>query len=108
MKTFLSILLISFCIPAISQNIRLNAYSGYVFDDKVDSYYDANNYYNGKINGGYQWGVGLEYLANPHNGVEISYLRQKTHAPTTYLQTGQSGGVKTSNFDLSLNWIMLG
>jgi len=108
MKTILSILMLAFFIPAVSQNIRLNAYSGYVFDDKVDSYFDANNYYNGKIKGGYQWGVGLEYLASPQYGIEISYLLQSTTAPTTYLQSGQLGGVKTSNFDMKLNWIMLG
>ena len=108
MKTILSILMLAFVIPAVSQNIRLNLYSGYVFDDKVDSYYDAGNYYDGKIKGGYQWGVGLEYAAIPNMGIEISYLRQATNAPTTYLQTGQAGGVKTSNFDMNLNWIMLG
>ena len=108
MKAIFSILLICFLVPAMSQNLRLNLYSSYVFDDAVDSYYDANNYYNGKIKGGYQWGAGLEYLANPFYGLEVSYLHQSTTAPTTYLQSGIGGGVKTTDFDMNLNWIMLG
>lgn len=107
MKTILSILLLCLFIPAMSQNIRLNAYTNYVFDDRFDSYYDNNNYYEGKIKGGFQGGIGLEYIAGPHNGVELLYLHQKTTAPTTYLQTGQIGGVKTSILDLNANWIML-
>ena len=106
MKTFLSILLLCFFIPAMSQNVRLNAYANYVFDDGIDSYYDPNNYYEGKIKGGFQGGIGLEYVAGPHNGVELLYLHQSTTAPTTYLYPG-IGGVKTTNFDLKVDWIML-
>jgi hypothetical protein len=107
MKTILSILMLAFFIPALSQHTRLNGYAGYVFDDKVDSYYDVNNYYNGTIKGGFQWGVGLEYLAGQNNGIEVLYLHQSTTAPTTYIQSGQLGGVKTTNFDVNLDWIML-
>lgn len=107
MKTILSILLICFFIPAVSQKARLNGYAVYVFDDKFDSYYDVNNYYEGKFKGGLQWGVGLEYMAQAAQGIELLYLNQSTNAPTTYLQNGQIGGVKTTNFDVGFNWIML-
>lgn len=107
MKTILSILLICFFIPAVSQKARLNGYAVYVFDDKFDSYYDVNNYYEGKFKGGLQWGVGLEYMAQAAQGIELLYLNQSTNAPTTYLQGGQIGGVKTTNFDVGFNWIML-
>ena len=106
MKTFFSILCICFFIPAMSQKARLNGYATYVFDDNFDSYYDNTNYYEGKIKGGFQWGVGLEYMAKPSYGIEILYLNQQTTAPTTYVQPGFTG-VRTTNFDLSLNWIML-
>ena len=74
---------------------------------KFDSYYDVNNYYEGKFKGGLQWGVGLEYMAQAAQGIELLYLNQSTNAPTTYLQNGQIGGVKTTNFDVGFNWIML-
>jgi hypothetical protein len=48
----------------------------YVFDDKFDSYYSSSDYYNGKFKGGLQWGVGLEYMPTPMNGIELLYLNQ--------------------------------
>src|SRR5882672_5402724 len=87
-----------------SQNIHLNLYSAYVFPDKFDSYYDASDYYNGQIQGGYQWGGGLEYMVNPAYGIELLYYREDTKAPTYYWNNGE----KYSNLDLGINYIMLG
>jgi len=89
---------------ATAQKTRLNAYSAYVFDDKVDSYYDPGRYYNGTIKGGYQWGVGLEFMANKSKGIELKYLRQDTHAPMNYY----NNGAKNKDFGLSVNYILLG
>ena len=91
---------------AHAQEIRVNLYSAYVFDDKFDSYYDNSSYYEGKIKGGYQWGGGIEYMVQPEYGVEVLYLRQSTQAPTTY-STGLVTADQT-DFDLDLNYIMLG
>ena len=77
----------------------------YVFDDKFDSYYDNNNYYEGKFKGGFQWGAGIEYLPHASSGIELLYLNQQTTAPTTYAVPGS--GVKTTNFDVGFNWLML-
>lgn len=106
MKKLVSVLsftLVLFATNAFSQELRLNVYSSYVFDDQVDSYYDQNDYYNGTIKGGYQWGGGLEFMAHPNYGVELMYLRQNTTAPLNYY----SNGVKFTNFDLGINYIML-
>jgi hypothetical protein len=104
MKTFISLLVIvSFALPASAQ-LRLNGYTGYTFDDNVDSYYDNSNYYEGKIKGGFQWGVGLEFQVRRDLGIELSYLRMDTKAPITYFQNG----VKFAEFDLGVNYIMLG
>lgn len=89
-----------------AQEFRINLYSAYAFDDKFDSYYSNTNYYQGKIKGGLQWGGGIEYMLRPEYGVELLYLRQSTHAPTTY-----STGVITARqteFDLGVNYILLG
>jgi len=107
MKAFFSILLICFFIPAMSQTTRLNGYAVYVFDDKFDSYYDNSNYYEGQFKGGLQWGVGLEYVPQPSSGIELVYLNQQTTAPTTYAYPGLIG-IKQTNFDVGLNWLMLG
>jgi hypothetical protein len=107
MKKTLSIsvaLLLLVSATSFAQNVRLNAYSSYVFDDAIDSYYDNSSYYNGTIKGGYQWGAGLEFMAHPNYGVELLYLRQDTKAPMNYY----NGGPKFSNLDLGINYIMLG
>jgi opacity protein-like surface antigen len=89
---------------ACAQNIRLNAYSAYVFDDRVDSYYDPTNYYDGKIKGGFQWGIGLEYMLYETKGIELRYFRQDTKAPMNYYLDG----IQYTEFDLGLNYILLG
>ena len=106
MKPILSILLLCFFITASSQTTRLNGYALYVFDDKFDSYYSPGDYYEGKFKGGLQWGVGIEYMPTPMNGIELVYLNQQTTAPTTYAYPGLSG-IKTTNFDVGFNWAML-
>lgn len=90
---------------AFAQKTRVNLYGAYVFDDKFDSYYSSSSYYQGKIKGGFQWGGGIEYSLRPEYGVELLYLRQSTHAPTTYAIS--SVNTNETNFDLGLNYIML-
>lgn len=89
---------------AQAQEVRLNLYSGYVFDDAVDSRYDAYNYYNGKVKGAYQWGAGFELMAAPKTGVELSFQRMKTTAPLYYYNVG----TQFTEFDLTMNHLMLG
>lgn len=104
-RTLLTVtVLIFLTVVAVAQDIRVNAYGSYVFDDNVDSYYDNSSYYNGKIKGGFQWGVGIELLPHAAQGFEILYLRQDTKAPITYF----NNGVKNTNFDLAVNYIMIG
>jgi|SRR5688572_1360693 len=106
MKPILSILLVFFFITASSQTTRLNGYAVYVFDDQFDSYYSNSDYYNGKFKGGLQWGVGLEYMPSPMNGIELVYLNQQTTAATSYWAPGQIAE-KHTNFDVGFNWAML-
>jgi hypothetical protein len=89
---------------SFAQNVRLNGYSSYVFDDDVDSYYDPYNYYNGTIKGGYCWGIGAEFLPAPTKGIELKYLRRSTTAPMEYYKNT----LKYSTFDVNLNYILLG
>lgn len=102
-KIFIFLLFVSITTKLSAQEIRLNAYSSYIFDDRIDSYYDPSSYYNGTIQGGWQYGGGLEYKANPYYGVELIYLRLQTTAPIEYF----NGGVKFSNFDLNVNHFMV-
>ena len=93
-----------------SSSFRINLYSNYVFDDQVDSYYSTTAYYEGKIKGGFQWGVGLEYMIKPAYGISLSYFRQGTNAPITYYDASSilNPGVKTQDFDVAVSYVFLG
>jgi hypothetical protein len=86
--------------------ININLYGSYVFDDKFDTYYSSSSYFEGKIKGGFQWGIGVEYMVHPEYGVELLYYRQDTKAPTRYYGV-IGGGTGEANLDLAINYIML-
>ncbi|WP_121666358.1 hypothetical protein [Mesonia aquimarina] len=46
-------------------------------------------------------------MLHPYTGIELLYLRQDTNSPTTYL-TNNNFGVQYTNFDLGINYLMLG
>ena len=106
MVSLAALLLILVSNAAHGQGVRLNLYGSYVFDDKFDTYYSSSSYYEGKIKGGFQWGIGAEYMVQPQYGIELLYLRQDTEAPTRYYGVIGSGNGEV-NLDLAINYIML-
>lgn len=106
----LIISIVCLCItPGKSQGdegLYLNIYGNYVFDNKFDARYDFGRYYDGKIKGGFLWGIGAEYRMAPETGIELMYLRQDTNAPTNYLLEGTE--IQFTDFDVAMNYIMLG
>ena len=86
-----------------AQEVRLNGYAHYVFDDKFDTYYSNTSYFRGKIKGGFQWGFGFEYKPNPYYGMELLYLHQDTEAPVYYYLQGDRDRV----MDIGVNYILL-
>jgi hypothetical protein len=105
---FLVSMLFVLSLSAYAGEKRLNLYGGYVFDDSFDSYYDAYNYYYGKIKGGFQYGGGIEFMLDPTYGIELLYIGQTTTAPLTYYDYQSIiEGVKSTTVDLSLNYAMI-
>lgn len=88
-------------------HLRINGYTFYAFDDKVDSYYSSTEFFNGKIKGGFQWGGGLEYMMAPVQSIELSYLRLDSNAPMTYYDKGMNG-VTSTDFDVATNYVLIG
>ncbi|QPH41943.1 outer membrane beta-barrel protein [Pedobacter endophyticus] len=86
-----------------AQEIRLNAYSGYSFDDRVNTYYSTSDYYEGRIEGSYRWGFDAEYLLQQRYGLALNYSRQDTKAPIRYYQIKD----RQTTFDLGIDWITL-
>ena len=91
------------------KEIRLNAYSSYVFaDNHISTVYNSYNaYYEGSMSGGYQWGGGLEMLVAPTKGIELKYLRQDAVAHMDYYN-GISTNPSANNLDMAINYILLG
>lgn len=85
-------------------HLRVNGFTLYAFDDRVDSYYSSSEYFNGKIKGGFQWGGGLEYMMAPVQSIEISYLRLDSNAPIEYYDQG----IQFTDFDVATNYILVG
>ena len=66
-------------------SVRLHGYATYALDDNhVDSYYSATSYFDGSINGGFQYGGGIEVMPYPAVGLEFTYLRLDSKAPMYY------------------------
>jgi opacity protein-like surface antigen len=103
-RTFLISAACLVSMMTMCQEFRINAYTGYVFDERVNNYYNATSYYDGVIRGGFRWGIGAEYKLQQPFGVELAYIRQDTKAPTEYYDNG----VKSRDFDMGISWIMLG
>jgi hypothetical protein len=108
MKKLLFAFALFFAVGAGAQNMRLNTYALYAFDDAVDSYYSNTNYFEGTVKGGLLWGGGLEFMVHPQYGIELLYMRMDTKAPLTYYSTQPPAGVKNSEFDLDINLALLG
>ena len=103
-KIVLVLSMMATSLIGFSQEVRLNLYSGYVFNDAVDSRFDAFNYYSGTIKGAYQWGAGMEFMAAPKTGIEASFQRMNTTAPMSYYKVG----AQSSTFNLNMNQLMVG
>jgi hypothetical protein len=106
-RTILFFLPCIICFSSYAQEFRLNAYSSYVFDNSVSSYYSSTSYFDGKIKGGFRWGVGTEYLVHPGLGIELKYLQQNTSAPVTYYDY-RANRVRDADLDFNESFIMLG
>ena len=106
MKRILFTLLIGIgiCASAEAQGLKLNGYANYLFDDSFDTRYSPTSYFYGKIFGGFQWGIGLEYMPSYDYGVELVYYRQDTEARVTYYRAGE----RTEILPISINYIMVG
>lgn len=106
-KFLLMVLLFSAAIVASAQKARLNAYGMYSFDDKFDSYYSNSGYYDGTLKGSFAYGAGVEFMVKPHNCIELQWQHQSTTAPTTY-PGGLNNALKTTNFDINIDYLLIG
>jgi len=103
--TIIAFLSGSYLFAQTGPSVRLHGYAIYAFDDNhVDSYYSTTQYFDGSVNGGFQYGGGLEIMPMPSAGVEITYLRLDSKAPMNYWNGSRDA---QTDFELAQNWLML-
>jgi len=87
-----------------AQNIRLNFYGGYTYQDKfpMGGTYAGYTYSEGIIAEGSHYGGSIEFDVRPNKAVELSYQTQKTQG---YFGTGLS---ELGPYDINIQYIMLG
>ena len=90
------------------EGVYLNGYASYVFDAGFDSYFDPGNFYDGTVEGGLQWGVGIEIRPQDEMGIELLWIRQDTDAPTLWADGIIQPEPRTTVFDVAMNYIMVG
>ena len=107
---FLIIIALSISNSLYAQQYRINLYNAYTLDDDVSAVTDGNNYFSGTVKGGYQFGVGFEYIIKPTYGLELAYFRQDADFDLNYSTnyTANNASTKESSFGTGLNWILLG
>jgi hypothetical protein len=90
-------------------SVRLHGYATYALaDNHVDSYYSATSYFDGSVEGGLQYGGGIEVMPYPAVGLEFTYLRLDSKAPMYFWDPNAVvAGEKFSEFDLAQNWLLL-
>lgn len=100
------VLSVFFALNTLSaQSSKINLYSAYTFDDEIEAITNNNNYFNGTIKAGYQWGIGYEYTVHPTYGIELGYFRQDTDFDVNYTTNSDTNASKS--FGLGENFIML-
>ncbi len=110
-KLFIFFAFLSCAFTQLSaQTYKFNLYSAYTLDDDVNTITDGNDYYSGTVIGGYQWGLGFEYIVKPTYGLELAYFRQNADLDISYSTNyNVNNTIKNeSTFGAGLNWIFLG
>lgn len=95
-----SIFLLLISVGIKAQEIRLNAYTAYAFDDNIHSY-DLD----GTLQGGFIYGGGIEMKLGPFYGAELLYQRLDSKLPYKY---NDGINYQTGTFNYGLNYIMFG
>jgi hypothetical protein len=95
---------------ATAQNVRLNLFSGYTFQDKFPiggSYYYGGytyTYSEGVIEESAHFGGSIEFDVRRNKSIELLYQNQ----PATVYYRGSSSILEDYKYDVSINYIMLG
>jgi hypothetical protein len=91
-------------VPLSAQNVRMNFFSGYTYQDKfpISGTYNGFSYSEGRIADGQHYGGSLEFDIRPNKAVELLYQQQDKEG---YLRGGLG---ELGPYDVTMHYIMLG
>jgi hypothetical protein len=87
-----------------AQQLRINAFGGYTFQDRFPIYgsYAGYSFSEGRVAAGAHYGGGLEYELRPNTAVELFYQAQPSEG---FLRTSF---VEYGPYDITVHYVMLG
>ena len=98
-KALALVLTLVCALPSFSQGVKLTAFGGYTFQDKVYGYYA-----NAIIREGAHFGGVLSYEKSDQLSIDLTYSNQQT----TYDIIDYYGNGNSGNYKGAVNYIMLG
>jgi hypothetical protein len=105
MKQLLALVALLSVLQSQGQRFRLTAFTGVASSYPVESYHDSKNFYEGELQSGFKAGVDVEYVVDKNFSFGLIYMHQQTTVPVVfYLNTSEYH----EQFDLKLNWFMVG
>lgn len=112
MKHFLLIKVVATVLASISlslassaQGIRMNGYLGHAFDDYVYAERDDPTQFEGVLEGGKLWGLGIELMPDDEFGFELMFKQLSSRAPMSY--ETQTGDFLNETFDYKIQYYLL-
>ncbi|MBX2964430.1 MAG: hypothetical protein KF687_18120 [Cyclobacteriaceae bacterium] len=99
--SLLAVALFSATFLIAQPSVTLLTFGGYTFDDRFNFNLDNGFYGNGRIGGGFQWGVGLEVGMAEESAIELVYQNMQSNV---FLQ----GQVQRLDGTSGINYMMIG
>jgi hypothetical protein len=104
-RTYLSALVLASMVSSVSaQNVRLNFFSGYTYQDRfpIGGTYYGYTYSEGRIADGQHYGGSIEFEVRSNHSVELLYQQQNAEG---YLGTGLT---EFGPYDVRIHYMMIG
>jgi hypothetical protein len=101
----LIISMVSASLCGTAQGIRINGYLSHAFDDYVYSERDDPTQFEGVLQGGKLWGIGIELMPDDEFGLEFMYKQISSEAPMDY--ENEFGEFVSETLDYKCQYYML-
>jgi len=85
-----------------AQNVRLNLFTGYTYQDRFQTLGSINGFNEGRIADGQHYGGSIEFDVRPNKAIELLYQQQSTEG---FLRSSFS---EIGPYDVTMHYLMLG